>query len=104
MIKIPKGFRSDRANGVSAIIQFEFTDNNAWVLKIKDNICQVTQEVSSEAIMKIKTNSSIWKDIMLGKLDPMQAIMIDQVEISTDDMDLLMKFARMFKFSAETFL
>jgi len=104
MAKIPRGFRSDRANGISAIIQFEFTDSDDWVLKIKDNACQVTLEVSPEAIMKIKTNSSVWRDIMLGKMDPMQAMMTGQVEILTDDMDLLMKFARMFKFTAETFL
>ncbi len=104
MIKIPRGFRSDRADGISAIIQFEFIDSDDWVLKIKDNICQVTQEVSPEAIMNIKTSSSIWRDIMLGKIDPMQAMMTGKVEISTDDMDLLMKFARMFKFTAETFL
>jgi len=34
----------------------------------------------------------------------MQAMMAEKVEISTDDMDLLMRFAKMFKFSAETLL
>jgi putative sterol carrier protein len=51
--------------------------------------------------MTVKTSSDIWKQILLGEMDAMQAMMAEKVEISTDDMDLLMRFVRMFKFSAE---
>lgn len=104
MSNIPKGFRADRAKGVSALIQFEFSDTEDWLLLIDQQKCTVTQETSEKAIMKVMTQSEVWKEIMLGKSDAMQAMMAGKIEITTDDMDLLMKFARMFKFSAEMFL
>ena len=103
MASIPKGFRPERAEGVSASIQFEFTDANAWLLNIQNQKCMIEETTTDQAIMTVKTDSITWKKIMLGQLDAMQAMMSGKVNITTDDMDLLMKFARMFKFSAETF-
>jgi acyl dehydratase len=51
--------------------------------------------------MTVKTDSATWRNILLGKLDAMQAMMTEKVVIDTDDMDLLMKFARMFKFTPD---
>ncbi|MHA1974022.1 MAG: acyl-CoA dehydrogenase family protein [Candidatus Hodarchaeales archaeon] len=104
MSSIPKGFRPDRAEGVSAIIQFDITDKENWVLNIKDKTCSVQQGNSDKAIMTVETDSSTWRGIMLGKSDAMQAMMSGKVKITTDDMDLLMKFARMFKFTPELFV
>jgi butyryl-CoA dehydrogenase len=103
MASIPRGFRPERAEGVTALIQFEFSDANAWLLDIQDQKCRVKEATTDQAIMTVKTDSNTWKSIMLGKDDAMQAMMSGKVNITTDDMDLLMKFARMFKFSPETF-
>ena len=103
MACIPQGFRPERANGVTATIQFEFSDANAWLLDIQSQECRVEESTSNQAIMTVKTDSITWRNIMLGKLDAMQAIMSGKVNITTDDMDLLLKFARMFKFSPEIF-
>jgi putative sterol carrier protein len=104
MSRIPKGFRADRAKGISALIQFDFSDSDDWILDINNQECNIRQGKSENAIMTVKTSSEIWKQILLGEMDAMQAMMAEKIEISTDDMDLLMKFARMFKFSAETLL
>ncbi len=104
MSMIPKGFRSDRAEGVSALIQFEFSDNKNWLLSINEQACSVEQGNSDSALMTVKTTSEVWKNIMLGKTDAMNAMMAGKIEITTDDMDLLMKFARMFKFSSDLFV
>jgi alkylation response protein AidB-like acyl-CoA dehydrogenase/putative sterol carrier protein len=104
MSRIPRGFRSDRAKGISALIQFEFSDSEDWLLSIINQECTVEQGTSEKAIMTVKTTSDIWKQILLGEMDAMQAMMAEKVEISTDDTDLLMRFARMFKFSAETLI
>ena len=101
MSRIPRGFRANRAKGISALIQFEFSDTDDWLLDIQNQECSVKQGSSEKAIMTVKTSSDIWKQILLGEMDAMQAMMAEKVEISTDDMDLLMRFARMFKFSAE---
>ena len=104
MERIPRGFRTERAKDVSALIQFNFSDDKNWLLNIHDQQCEVTQSTSDEPLMTVTTTSETWKQIMLGEIDPMKAMMTGKLEITTDDMDLLMKFARMFKFSASTFM
>lgn len=101
MRAIPNGFRSDRSKGVSAEIQFVFSDKEPWVLKIKDEKCSVEKIKIENPIMTITTDSETWMNILFGKLDAMQAMITGKVTIDTDDMDLLMKFARMFKFTPE---
>ncbi|MFX0093503.1 MAG: acyl-CoA dehydrogenase family protein, partial [Candidatus Hodarchaeota archaeon] len=101
MAAIPRGFRPDRAEGVSAKIQFLFNDVEPWVLRIEDQKCTVEKVQISNPDMSVKTDSKTWSDVMLSKIDAMQAMMSGNVSIDTDDMDLLMKFARMFKFTPE---
>ncbi len=103
MSNIPKGFRPERAEGVTALIQFEFSDADTWLLHIQNQQCRVEEATSDQAIMTVKTDSNTWKNIILGKQDAIQSMMAGKVNITTDDMDLLMKFTRMFKFSPETF-
>jgi alkylation response protein AidB-like acyl-CoA dehydrogenase/acyl dehydratase/putative sterol carrier protein len=101
MTSIPKGFRADRAEGVSAVIRFSFDDTDPWLLKIKNQECVIEKGDTEKPDMTVKTDSATWCSILLGNLDAMQAMMTEKVVIDTDDMDLLMKFARMFKFSPE---
>ncbi|NHJ13886.1 MAG: hypothetical protein EAX95_09415 [Candidatus Thorarchaeota archaeon] len=101
MKAIPNGFRRDRAEGVKADIQFQFDDAKPWLLKIADQECFVEQTEIEKPAMVVQTNSGTWRSIMVGKLDAMQALMTEKVRIDTDDMELLMKFARMFKFTPQ---
>ena len=101
MASIPNGFRPDRAEGVSAVIRFEFDDTDSWSMKIQNQECSIEKGDTDSPKMTVKTNSATWSDILLGKLDAMQAMMTEKVIIDTDDMELLMKFARMFKFTPE---
>ena len=103
MTAIPNGFRPDRAEGISAKIQFRFTDANPWLLTIQNQTCSIVPEELKEPTMTVQTDSQTWKGILVGKLDAMQAMMAKKVTINTDDMDLLLKFARMFRFSPELF-
>jgi acyl dehydratase/putative sterol carrier protein len=103
MTAIPNGFRPDRAKGVSAKIQFRFTDAEPWLLTIQNQTCSIAPEELKEPTMTVQTDSQTWREILLGKLDAMQAMMAKKVMINTDDMDLLLKFARMFRFSPELF-
>jgi alkylation response protein AidB-like acyl-CoA dehydrogenase/acyl dehydratase/putative sterol carrier protein len=99
MTAIPNGFRPERAEGVSAQIQFLFTNKDAWLLLIKDQKCTINKKQIKKPMMTIKTDSATWKNILLGRLDAMQAMMAKKVTIDTDDMDLLLRFARMFRFT-----
>jgi alkylation response protein AidB-like acyl-CoA dehydrogenase/acyl dehydratase/putative sterol carrier protein len=101
MRSIPNGFRPERAEGVAAIIRFSFDDADSWLLKIKEKMCSIEKGDMDKPDMTVKTSSANWRDILLGRLDAMQAMMTEKVVIDTDDMELLMKFARMFKFTPE---
>ncbi len=101
MSAIPNGFRPDRAEGVSAKIQFQFTDEDPWLLSIKDQKCSIRQKQIKTPMMTVKSDSATWRRILFGQLDAMQAMMTKKITIDTDNMDLLMKFARMFRFTPE---
>ncbi len=101
MASVPNGFRPDRAEGVFAIIRFSFDDTDSWLLTIQDQKCAIEKGDVESPKMTVKTDSTTWRNILLGKLDAMQAMMTEKVVIDTDDMELLMKFARMFKFTPE---
>lgn len=98
---IPNGFRPDRAKGVSAMIQFLFSDHEPYLLKIDNEQCSVEKAKIDDPVMTIKTDSITWRNILLGKLDAMQALTTKKITIDTDDMELLMNFARMFRFTPE---
>ncbi|MFX0115855.1 MAG: acyl-CoA dehydrogenase family protein [Candidatus Hodarchaeota archaeon] len=99
MRAIPKGFRPERAEGVSARIQFQFEDNDSWFLNIHNQKCDIEKTEKENRDMTVQTDVQTWRDIMLAKIDAMQAMMSGKVTIDTDDMELLMTFARMFKFT-----
>ena len=101
MTSIPNGFRPERAEGVAAVIRFSFNDEDSWLLKIEDQNCSIEKGDTESPKMTVKTDSATWRDILLGKMDAMQAMMAEKVVIDTDDMELLMKFARMFRFTPE---
>jgi acyl dehydratase/putative sterol carrier protein len=101
MAAIPNGFRADRAKGVSAEIQFLFSDENPWLLSIENQQCRIEKKEIPKPTMTVKTDSATWRKILFGQLDAMQALMAKRVSIDTDDMDLLLKFARMFRFTPQ---
>jgi len=101
MASIPNGFRPERAEGVTAVIRFSFDDTDSWLLNIDNQKCSIEKGDTESPKMTVKTNSATWSDILLGKMDAMQAMMAEKVVIDTDDMELLMKFARMFRFTPE---
>ncbi|MFX1607119.1 MAG: acyl-CoA dehydrogenase family protein, partial [Promethearchaeota archaeon] len=103
MASIPNGFRPNRAVGVSATIRFSFEDTDSWLLKIENQKCGIEKGTIENPKMTVKTDSATWRDILLGKLDAMQAMMTEKVAIDTDDMELLIKFVRMFRFTPEIF-
>jgi alkylation response protein AidB-like acyl-CoA dehydrogenase/acyl dehydratase/putative sterol carrier protein len=101
MSAIPNGFRPERAEGVSAKIQFRFSDEDPWLLSIKAKKCSIHQKQIKRPTMTVTTDSATWRSILLGQMDAMQALMAKRISIDTDDMDLLMKFARMFRFTPQ---
>jgi len=101
MAAIPNGFRADRAKDVAADIQFIFSDEQPWLLKIKNQKCSIKKTETANPTMTVKTDATTWRNILFGKLDALQAMTAKKVTMDTNDMDLLMKFARMFRFTPQ---
>ncbi len=98
MNAIPKGFRPERAKGVNATIQLLFKDTDSWLLKIKNQQCAIEKTQIASPDLVVETDTNTWRKILLGRLDAMQALLSDKITIDTEDMELLMNFARMFRF------
>jgi putative sterol carrier protein len=97
---MPKAFLPDKAEGVEAVIQYHLTGAEAgdWVVTIGDGKCVVEQGTTDEATMTLRADSQDYKDIILGKLDPMMAFMQQKVKL-TGNLNMALGLTKYFKLS-----
>lgn len=98
MNRMPKAFLPEKAEGVEAVIQFHFSGDEAgdWVATIGDGQCIVDQGTTEEATMTLRADSQDYKDIILGKLDPMTAFMQQKVKL-TGNLNMALGLTKYFK-------
>lgn len=98
MNRMPKAFLPEKAEGVEAVIQFHFSGDEAgdWVATIGDGQCTVDQGTTEEATMTLRADSQDYKDIILGKLDPMTAFMQQKVKL-TGNLNMALGLTKYFK-------
>lgn len=98
MNRMPKAFLPDKAVDVEAVIQYHLTGEEAgdWVVKIGDGKCEVEQGTTENATMTLRADSQDYKDIILGKLDPMTAFMQQKVKL-TGNLNMALGLTKYFK-------
>ena len=98
MNRMPKAFLPEKAEGVEAVIQFHFSGDEAgdWVATIGDGQCIVDQGTTEEVTMTLRADSQDYKDIILGKLDPMTAFMQQKVKL-TGNLNMALGLTKYFK-------
>jgi putative sterol carrier protein len=98
MHRMPKAYLPEVAGDLDAVIQFQFTGAEAgdWIVTLKDGVCQVEQGISPNPTMTLKADSQDYKDIILGKLDPMAAFMQQKVKL-TGNLNLALGLTKYFK-------
>ena len=98
MNRMPKAFLPDKAVDVEAVIQYHLTGDEAgdWVVKIGDGKCEVEQGTTENATMTLRADSQDYKDIILGKLDPMTAFMQQKVKL-TGNLNMALGLTKYFK-------
>jgi putative sterol carrier protein len=98
MEKMPGAFLPEKAQGVDAAIQFNFTGQEPgdWYAVIKDGKCEVSRGTYPSPRMTLKANSEDYVKIFTGELDGMQAFMQGKIKL-TGDLNLAMKLMQMFK-------
>jgi putative sterol carrier protein len=98
MNRMPKAFLPDKAGDVEAVIQYHLTGEEAgdWVVNIGDGKCEVDQGTTENATMTLRADSQDYKDIILGKLDPMTAFMQQKVKL-TGNLNMALGLTKYFK-------
>ena len=98
MEKMPGAFIPEKAQGVDAVIQFNFTGAEAgeWNATIKDGIVGVARGAHPSPRMTLSADSSDYVKIFTGELDGMQAFMQGKIKLA-GDLSLAMKLMQMFK-------
>ena len=98
MNRMPKAFLPDQAEGVNAVIQYHLTgeEGGDWVVTIRDGKCTVETGTTENPTMTLMADSQVYKDIVLGKLDPMAAFMQQKVKLS-GNLNLALGLTKYFK-------
>ncbi len=98
MSKMPAAFIPEKAVGLDAVIQFNFTgaEPGEWYAEIKDGAVKVEQGVHPSPKMTLTADSADYVKLFTGELDPMQAFMQGKLKLQ-GDLNLAMKMNQFFK-------
>jgi len=98
MSKMPEAFIPEKAVGLNAVIQFNFTgaEPGSWNAVIKDGAVKVEQGAHPSPTMTLTADSADYVKIFTGELDPMQAFMQGKLKLQ-GDLNLAMKMSQFFK-------
>lgn len=98
MGRMPRAFLPEKAEGVEAVIQYHLTGAEAgdWVVTIRDGKCVVERGTTENPTMTLRADSQDYKDIILGRLDPMAAFMQQKVKLS-GNLNMALGLTKYFK-------
>jgi putative sterol carrier protein len=98
MNRMPRAFLPEAAAGVDAVIQFSLTgeEGGDWVATIKDQQCTVEEGTTPSPTMTLRADAQDYKNIILGKLDPMAAFMQQKVKLS-GNLNMALALTKYFK-------
>jgi putative sterol carrier protein len=97
MRSIPDFFNAEKAAGVSAVVQCMFSGEQAsdWVIKIKDQTCEVEEGKTANPDLTIKSDAEDGVQLLTGKMDAMKAFMLGKIKVF-GDLALGMKLVNFF--------
>ena len=94
---MPSRFRSDKATGTSAVIQYDVSGDGGgtWNAVIKDGACTVNQGAAPTPNLTLQIAAQDWLDMLSGKQSGQMLFMSGKLKIK-GDMGLAMKLGSMF--------
>ncbi|MSP14857.1 MAG: SCP2 sterol-binding domain-containing protein [Chloroflexi bacterium] len=91
-----KAFLPTKAQGISAVIQFNFTDpNSQHYLTIENGACTYQEGAHPSPKLTIISPADVWHKITTGELNGVSAFMSNKFRIQ-GDMGLMMKMQGFF--------
>ena len=97
MQAIPNHFNSEKAKGVSGVVQCMFSGDQAsdWVITIENQKCKVEEGKASDPDLTLKADAEVGVKVLTGEMDPMRAYMLGKVKVF-GDLSLGMKLTNFF--------
>jgi putative sterol carrier protein len=98
MNRMPKAFLPEKAGEVEAVIQYHLSgeESGDWIVRIGGGKCEVERGETEDATMTLFADSQDYKDIILGKLDPMTAFMQQKVKLK-GNLNMALGLTKYFK-------
>ena len=98
MTRLPEAFLAEKAAGVEAVVQCQFTGDGGgdWVITIRDSRCTVEPGQAPNPKLTLRLSAQDFHSLISGKLNGMQAFMLGKVKV-TGDLSLAMRLAGLFK-------
>jgi putative sterol carrier protein len=95
---MPGRFRSDKAAGVNAVIQYDIAGDQGgtWHAVIKDGACSVQSGPAPSPNLTLNMSAQDWLDMIAGKLSGQMAFMSGKLKVK-GDMGLAMKRGSIFQ-------
>jgi putative sterol carrier protein len=95
---MPGRFRSDKASGTNATIQYEISGDGGgtWNAIIKDGSCAVSQGAAASPNLTLQIAAQDWLDMLSGKQSGQMLFMSGKLKVK-GDMGLAMKLGSMFQ-------
>jgi len=100
MERMPDSFLPEKAEGVEAVIQFEFTgeEEGYWVARISEGACHVTAGEVNRPTLTLTSDSQDYLDVLSGKLNGTKAFMQGKLRL-IGDLGLAMQMLSYFDLS-----
>lgn len=95
--QMPGEFKAEKAGDFDATVQFDLSgdDGGQWYVVIDDGNAAAEQGAAKEPDAVIRMEAGDFKEMMTGKLDPMNAFMTGKVKVE-GDLNTVMKFQTLF--------
>lgn len=95
--QMPQEFKAEKAGDFDATVQFDLSgdDGGQWYVVIDDGNAATEQGAAEDPDAVIRMEAGDFKEMMTGKLDPMNAFMTGKVKVE-GDLNTVMKFQTLF--------
>jgi putative sterol carrier protein len=83
---MPSAFVPEKAEGVSAVVQYELTGEGGgeWVITIADGACQVVEGRTETPTLTLTMDAGDYVDLISGTLNATAAFMSGKLKIAGD--------------------
>ncbi|MGI1669850.1 MAG: SCP2 sterol-binding domain-containing protein [Neptuniibacter sp.] len=77
-------FNAEAAFGVHAVLQFEISEGDAWVVTVQDEHCTVAEGHTEDPAVTLKLDTETLEEVLSGETDGMQAFISGRIQAEGD--------------------